>query len=585
MFALIISGLTFSMSNVQTEVADAASATSVKILGFSITTRSDLSQLITGVDGEFSGYTTFSNGVLTLEDVSIQYVSSETAVIEATNGDLRIECIGENDLTNSWTGSSVINLGNGTLTLSGDGSLNINASATPIYVNGGDVIFDCAEVTLSNEFSSVWLNGANFVRFRTGTLTRIFGGERAISNLNGDGFYNEEFAIGCGAKAGFNENDVFDTNEYTGQKYLFVYTNAVLTCENSTFDKYAPAKIAVSIELNGNTFYGINGLTEGANYTISGNIITLETNNFAGRSVGSRVLLFTFDPGNDVAFEVAIIDTTPTTSVSLSINSATYNADYATVIETVVSQPTKFVSVSGLTSNDYYYEKGSGRFIFIDTYLEGLSNNEYTYVFSFSGGAMSRTFKLTVVNSIVGDVVNPPTGLNSYITPYSGIFDKYTAKSEYAPLIVNITFNGNSLISIKNGLDTISPKNYSRIDTKVTISITYLNNLAVADYTLTFEFSDGDPQVLSLVVKNTDPLPNNQTPYYNDPLVRMDIPGLGEGNTADPDSPSDDSGSVVTPDIIVGDGGTAAFVVVGCFAGVSALSCVVWIILRKKRIV
>ncbi|HKL93676.1 MAG TPA: X2-like carbohydrate binding domain-containing protein [Clostridia bacterium] len=583
MFVLTVAGLTFALSENESEVAQAANTTSVTIMGENITTRVDLAVLFSEVDGDFEGFASFEDGVLTLENVKIQFIYTETSVINALDGDLEIVFVGENYMDNSaYDEATVIKLDNGSLTLSGEGSLSINSVSTPIVVLGGDITFDCTHVELQNSNTSIRLDGSRYINFKKGSMTKIQGGNRAISNLLGETFLNDRYEEGCGIKTGSSEENAFPNSEYTGERYVFVFTNAELSSTNIEFDKYRPSSIIVTMTLNGNTFQGINALNLGVNYSVSGNTVTLYENCYSDRPLGGRTLQFIFSPGTAVDFTVQVVDTTPTTSVNLSINSSTYNADFARQIETTISQPAKFQSVSNISANDYNYDYSSGRFVFNEAYVAGLSNGEYRFVFSFSGGAFPKTFTLTVINSVAGFDPNPPTGNNSYISPVAAVFDKYTAKPEYAPLIIDIIYNGNSLTSIKNGLDTISYKYFIKAEAQITIVVFYLNTLEVGNYSLTFNFSDGEAQVLTLIVKNTDPLPDNKTPYYEDPLVRMDIPGLG-GGTID-DSLDNDSGSSV-PEIIDGNGDTAALIIIAIFSGVGVLSCVVWIILRKKRIV
>lgn len=92
--------------------------------------------------------------------------------------------------------------------------------------------------------------------------------------------------------------------------------NSIITPTSATFDKNVDkqADINVTVTYNGNTLIGIklgdSYLTEGTDYTVDGNIVTIKKEFLAGQAVGSISLVFDFSAGLDRTLTVNIIDTT-----------------------------------------------------------------------------------------------------------------------------------------------------------------------------------------------------------------------------------------------------------------------------------
>ncbi len=87
-----------------------------------------------------------------------------------------------------------------------------------------------------------------------------------------------------------------------------------LSPSQAAFDKHPDkqADITVEVTLNGHTLEGIlkgtERLTEGTDYVISGNTVTILKEYLAGQSVGKINLTFDFSAGNDPVLAVAITD-------------------------------------------------------------------------------------------------------------------------------------------------------------------------------------------------------------------------------------------------------------------------------------
>ncbi len=94
------------------------------------------------------------------------------------------------------------------------------------------------------------------------------------------------------------------------------------------------------------------------------------------------------------------------------------------------------------------------------------------------------------------------TGNDATISPRSASFDQNT--SHQADITVTMTLNGNTLSAVKNGSTTlVSGADYTVSGSTVTIRKSYLAKQAVGTVNLTFEFSAGADQVLSVTVTDT----------------------------------------------------------------------------------
>ncbi|MHB8984629.1 MAG: virginiamycin B lyase family protein [Eubacteriales bacterium] len=98
---------------------------------------------------------------------------------------------------------------------------------------------------------------------------------------------------------------------------------------------------------------------------------------------------------------------------------------------------------------------------------------------------------------------------DSSISPTSVTFDKNSANTgagHYADIHVTITFNGNTLLSIMNGsVPLVENTDYTVSGSVYSISKTYLVGQSLGTTTLTFNFSAGSPQSLTITIGDSTP--------------------------------------------------------------------------------
>ena len=98
-----------------------------------------------------------------------------------------------------------------------------------------------------------------------------------------------------------------------------------------------------------------------------------------------------------------------------------------------------------------------------------------------------------------------PTVSNSTIAPTSANFDKFTQSDDYKDVAVTLTLNGNTFSGIWNGETQLAESAYAVEGTTVTLKREFLATLTADTVSLTFKFSAGEEQTLTITVSDTTP--------------------------------------------------------------------------------
>jgi len=191
-------------------------------------------------------------------------------------------------------------------------------------------------------------------------------------------------------------------------------------------------------------------------------------------------------------------NTTPVPNSSISPTAATFDKKSGStnnndITVTMALNGNTFANIKNgnttLINNTDYTVSGSTVTI-KKTYLAAQSVGTTTLTFNFSAG-MARDIVITVVDTT-----------NSSISPTTAIFDKRTDLQ--ADITVNMTLNGNTLSSIRNGSATLANgTNYTVNGSTVTIKKEYLAAQSVGTTTLTFTFNAGAASSLVITVKES----------------------------------------------------------------------------------
>jgi len=123
--------------------------------------------------------------------------------------------------------------------------------------------------------------------------------------------------------------------------------------------------------------------------------------------------------------------------------------------------------------------------------------------------------KVKKINKDIWAKLFPGVGLAtssmaSSISPTHATFDQNPNSAQYADVPVTLTLNGNTLLDIKNGNNTLIESTdysvYSSTNT-VTISKSYLEAQWIGNTDLTFNFSAEPPVIMDIAIQATTPLP------------------------------------------------------------------------------
>ncbi|WP_167858998.1 S-layer homology domain-containing protein [Paenibacillus cymbidii] len=111
------------------------------------------------------------------------------------------------------------------------------------------------------------------------------------------------------------------------------------------------------------------------------------------------------------------------------------------------------------------------------------------------------------------DIADIKPALNSTIGATEGDFDKYAWSAGNSDMTTNLSLNGNTLVSISNDATAlVFGTDYTVTGSTVTIKKSYLANQSVGTTILTFAFSAGADQTLTITVSDTTP-PNYNVMY------------------------------------------------------------------------
>lgn len=188
--------------------------------------------------------------------------------------------------------------------------------------------------------------------------------------------------------------------------------NSTISTASAQFDKNTASQddIVVNMTLNSNTLLGITSggtsLTEGVDYILSSNTVTVKKEYLAGLPMGNASLSFIYSGGTAQNLDITIIDTTIRDSVVLP---AVLDFDKS---DEVQREETTTIAYNGndlitIASGEIMLEEGthytlSGNTVtFKNAYLAALPEGTSELSFSFSGGA-TQNVTLVIKDSSVG---------------------------------------------------------------------------------------------------------------------------------------------------------------------------------------
>ncbi|WP_223192667.1 X2-like carbohydrate binding domain-containing protein [Paenibacillus sedimenti] len=430
-----------------------------------------------------------ANGATVLVQGTDYTVSGNTVTIKKEY--LSTQPVGTIVLTFSFSAGSTQ-----TLTITVSDTTPQNSTISPTTSN-----FDkSAQVDVS---TTMTLNGNTLSSITNGAATLALGTDYTVSG-NRVAIKKEYLASQSVGTT------VLTFNFSAGATQTLTITVSDTTPQNSTispitgsFDKKvtAQADVIATMTLNGNTLSGIaNGaaaLALGTDYTVSGNTVAIKKEYLASQSVGTTVLTFNFSAGATQTLTITISDTTPQNS-TISPTTGSFDKKASAQADVTTTMTLNGNTLSSIANGAAALALGkdytvSGNTVTIKKeYLASQAEGTTVLTFTFSAGA-TQTLTITV-----SDI----TSQNSTISPTTGDFDK----SAQADVITTMTLNGNTLSSIANGtMPLVSGTDYTVAGLTVTIKKEYLTTQPVGTTQLTFNFSAGATQTLTITISDTTP--------------------------------------------------------------------------------
>ena len=314
-------------------------------------------------------------------------------------------------------------------------------------------------------------------------------------------------------------------------------TGPSITPATATIAQGAASDLPITLIPNGSTFKGITGLTQGSDYSVSGNSLVISKNYLNTLAAGTKVLTFDFGVANNPVLTITVTGeglivaggtatgkpgdtiTVPVTLTGVAGvgNVGTFNlyADYDANLLQATSVKVGDIVVNPSVNFSTQLSTGSVSFVFLDNTIgselittdgtlatvtftvKGTSKVTTPITLSagaFGDGKMQRITKLKLVN---GSVTIDPSGPS--ITPTTSSMVQGSATSDLA---VTLNANGSTfkgITGLTQGTD------YTVSGTTVTILKSYLNTLAVGQKELTFDFGVTNNPILTITVTQNNP--------------------------------------------------------------------------------
>lgn len=268
------------------------------------------------------------------------------------------------------------------------------------------------------------------------------------------------------------------------------------------FDRNETMKedVVITMSSNNNTLLNINNgttaLVLGEDYTVSENTVTIKKEYLAKQDIKVTKLTFDFDKGTDPVLRVNVSDTTE----SATITPTSEEFEKRLQEDVVVTMTTNGNKLNAVMNGSVVLDLGT------DYTVE---NNIVTISKEFLAkqevGVMKLTFDFAAGIDPILSITVTDTAPTSLITPKNTSFDPESPED----IKVTMTLNGNTLVAIKNGTTAlVNGTDYTVEENIVTILKTYIQAQTSESTSLTFCFSEGANQVLTINPPLPDAIPS-----------------------------------------------------------------------------
>ncbi len=324
-------------------------------------------------------------------------------------------------------------------------------------------------------------------------------------------------------------------------------TNASVSPQAANYDKYAEhanhKDIAVTLTPGEYTFRALKNstttltLTEGTDYTVSGNVYTIKTSYLDTLAKGERTLMFEMDGGTNPTVVITVENSTPTPPPTYTVTTASADAAKGTaavktgeggpfeagVRVTIEATPTAGNKFTGWTATG------------ITLTEEQKTQNPLMIFMPAENVTLTATFEEKT---------------NAAVTPATASYDKYIEHANHKEIAVTLAAGDYTFSALKNGAAALTAEtDYTVSGNVYTIKTSYLDTMANGAQTLTFEMDGGVNPTVVITVANSTPTTPGQTAH----IVTV---SAGTGGTARVGGDKTEflPGEIVTVEAAVGSG-------------------------------
>lgn len=277
------------------------------------------------------------------------------------------------------------------------------------------------------------------------------------------------------------------SNNKTAELKVKMLRSSTITNYGVNYKRNEPNDIELSVNYNGNTLEYIKTrdtgymLIEGEDYTLKDDKILLKQKFLNTLPLGYPKLVFHFNHGKDDDLTITV----QTISSELITRTAEFDKENPSDVELDIKANGN--GILEILNDDYTLKLGkdysfnSTKLVFKKEYLNKLENGENYFELKFDDDAYGPK-KHNIIITISGNVEN------SIVEPSMFKFYRKTPQD----LTVGIYYNGNKLLSIKDGDYTLAVgKDYETTATGVLIKKEYFNSLPNGIRNLCFYFDRG----------------------------------------------------------------------------------------------
>ncbi len=182
---------------------------------------------------------------------------------------------------------------------------------------------------------------------------------------------------------------------------------ASISPDNAVFDYAAPGDVLIAVSTTGCSLTGVEGLTEGRDYSLEGDNVVLLKAYLETLKPGQYTLYFQFDYYSAQALSLQLVETSPVASLlpqSATFDKYVNDPRHADISVAMTANGHVFSGIAGLEAGSDYTVSGDTVTISKDS-LNAMENGTHTFPFQFDGHRYAL-FDVEILNSEPAFTIN-----------------------------------------------------------------------------------------------------------------------------------------------------------------------------------